>query len=73
MQIIGSVPVKQFLFHDLAELVLPSSPLLEEHEDVEMPLDPRFKMAKLMDAFVKKTAQVGICSGHLLEAYTNLP
>src|SRR5699024_9556214 len=50
MQIIGSVPVKQFLFHDLAELVLPPIPLKQEHEDVEMPLDPRFKLSKLMGA-----------------------
>lgn len=64
MKIVGSVPVKQFFFHDLAELVLPCSPLLEEHEDVEMPSDPRFKMAKIMDAFVKKTAQVGVYPSH---------
>ncbi|KAK2766208.1 hypothetical protein FQN54_007724 [Arachnomyces sp. PD_36] len=57
MRIIGSVLVKQFFFDDLAELVLPCSPLLEEHEDVEIPSDPRFKTAKIMDSFVKRSAQ----------------
>lgn len=65
MKMIGSVPVKQFFFNDLAELVLPCSPLLEEHENVELPSDPRFKMAKIMDTFVKRSAQVGVaCPNH---------
>lgn len=48
---------KQLLFHDLEELVLPADPLLEAtNGDVEAPQDPRFQMAKKMDAFVTRAA-----------------
>ncbi|KAJ5084874.1 hypothetical protein NUU61_009453 [Penicillium alfredii] len=58
MTILGAVPVKQFLFDDLAELVLPSSILLEASTDeVELPSDPRFQIAQKMDEFKKRFAQ----------------
>ncbi|KAI9924925.1 hypothetical protein MW887_006330 [Aspergillus wentii] len=58
MSILGAVSVKQFLYDDLAELVLPSSILLQANMDeTEMPSDPRFQIAKKMDDFVKRFAQ----------------
>ncbi|KAJ6051764.1 hypothetical protein N7499_011143 [Penicillium canescens] len=58
MTILGTVPVKDFLFDDLAELVLPASILLEANiDEVEMPSDPRFQIAQKMDGFLKRFAQ----------------
>lgn len=58
MTILGAVPVKQFLYDDLAELVLPSSILLQANtDDVELPSDPRFQIAQHMQRFVKRFAQ----------------
>lgn len=58
--ILGSVPVKEFLYDELAELVLPSNILLEANtEEVEVPSDPRFQIAQKMDGFVKRFSQVG--------------
>ncbi|PYI05087.1 amino-acid N-acetyltransferase subunit Mak10 [Aspergillus sclerotiicarbonarius CBS 121057] len=58
MTILGAVPVKQFLYDELAELVLPSRILLEANMDeIEVPSDPRFQIAKQMDAFVKRFSQ----------------
>ncbi|PYH96075.1 amino-acid N-acetyltransferase subunit Mak10 [Aspergillus ellipticus CBS 707.79] len=58
MTILGAVPVKQFLYDELAELVLPSSILLQANiDEIEVPSDPRFQIAKQMDAFVKRFSQ----------------
>lgn len=58
MVILGEIPVKQFLYDDLAELVLPSSLLLQANTDeVELPSDPRFQIAQKMEGFVKRFAQ----------------
>ncbi|KAJ5142575.1 NatC N(alpha)-terminal acetyltransferase Mak10 subunit [Penicillium bovifimosum] len=58
MTILGAVPVKQFLYDELAELVLPANVLLEANTDeVEMPSDPRFQIAQKMDSFMKRFAQ----------------
>ena len=57
--ILQAIPTKEFLYNDLAELVLPSSVLLQANMDeTEMPSDPRFQIAKLMDGFVKRFGQV---------------
>lgn len=57
--VLGSIPVGRFVYDDLAELVLPSSVLLEANvDDVEVPSDPRFQIAKHMDNFVCRFAQV---------------
>lgn len=59
MTILGAVPVKQFLYDELAELVLPANILLESSTDeVEVPSDPRFQIAQKMDGFMKRFAQV---------------
>ncbi|KAE8151173.1 amino-acid N-acetyltransferase subunit Mak10 [Aspergillus avenaceus] len=58
MTVLGSVSVKQFLYDELAELVLPSSTLLLANKDeTEVPSDPRFQIANHMDLFVKRFAQ----------------
>ncbi|KAJ5815721.1 NatC N(alpha)-terminal acetyltransferase Mak10 subunit [Penicillium riverlandense] len=58
MTILGAVSVKQFLYDDIAELVLPSSILLQASTDeVELPSDPRFQIAQHMEGFVKRFAQ----------------
>lgn len=57
--VLGSVPVKQFLYDELAALVLPSSILLEASlDETEVPSDPRFQVAQLMDGFVRRFSQV---------------
>jgi hypothetical protein len=57
--VLGSVPVKQFLYDELAALVLPSSILLEASlDETEVPSDPRFQIAQLMDGFVRRFSQV---------------
>lgn len=58
MTILGAVPVKEFLYDELAELVLPANILLESSTDeVEVPSDPRFQIAQKMDGFMKRFAQ----------------
>lgn len=59
MTILGAVPVKEFLYDELAELVLPANILLESNTDeVEVPSDPRFQIAQKMDGFMKRFSQV---------------
>ncbi|KAL4812335.1 Mak10 subunit, NatC N-terminal acetyltransferase-domain-containing protein [Aspergillus spinulosporus] len=56
--VLGSVPVKKFLYDELAALVLPSSILLEASlDETEVPSDPRFQIAQLMDGFVRRFSQ----------------
>ncbi|KAL4785481.1 Mak10 subunit, NatC N-terminal acetyltransferase-domain-containing protein [Aspergillus varians] len=56
--ILGAVPIKQFLYDELAALVLPSSILLEASiDETEVPSDPRFQIAQLMDGFVRRFSQ----------------
>ncbi|KAJ9215118.1 hypothetical protein DTO166G4_3196 [Paecilomyces variotii] len=58
MKVLGAVPVKQFFYDDLAELTMPFNLLLQpENDEVEVPSDPRFQMAKHMNAFIKRAAQ----------------
>lgn len=58
MTILGAVSVKQFLYDELAELVLPANLLLEANtDDVELPTDPRFQIAQQMNGFVRQFAQ----------------
>lgn len=53
-----NIPVKRFVYDSLEELVLPGSVLLDPaNERVEMPTDPRFKIAACMDDFVRRMAQ----------------
>ncbi|CEJ61189.1 Putative Amino-acid N-acetyltransferase subunit Mak10 [Penicillium brasilianum] len=53
MTILAAVPVRQFLYDDLAELVLPSSILLRANTDeVELPSDPRFRIAQIMEGLL---------------------
>jgi hypothetical protein len=60
MTILGTVPVKDFLYDELAELVLPANILLEANTDeVEVPSDPRFQIAQKMEGFIKRFSQVG--------------
>lgn len=71
MTILGAVSVRQFLYDDLAELVLPSSILLRANTDeVELPSDPRFRIAQVMEGFVKRFAQV--CSVELPQSLKEL-
>ncbi|KAJ5888620.1 hypothetical protein N7495_008661 [Penicillium taxi] len=57
MTIMAAIPAKQLIYEDIAELVLPSSIILEASKDeTEVPSDPRFQIAQLMEGFVKKFA-----------------
>lgn len=53
--------MKQYLFDDFEELVLPADVLIDPaNGDVEAPQDPRFQISKRMDAFVTKAADVSL-------------
>lgn len=57
--VLGVVSVRDFLYDELAELVLPTSLLLQANTDqTEMPSNPRFQIAQHMDGFVKRFSQV---------------
>lgn len=59
MRVLGTMSVKQVLFDDLAEIVLPANILLDPaNGDVEAPQDPRFQILKKVDAFVTRVADV---------------
>ena len=58
---LGTIPLKQFIFDDFEELVLPADILIDPaNEDIEAPQDPRFQISKRMDAFVTKAADVSL-------------
>lgn len=59
MRVVGTISLKQFLFDDLEELVLPADVLIDPaNSEIETPQDPRFQIAKRMDTFVTKAADV---------------
>ncbi|KAH8704029.1 putative amino-acid N-acetyltransferase subunit Mak10 [Talaromyces proteolyticus] len=58
LKVLGSTSVKRLLYDDLADLVLPSSILLQaENEEVEVPSDPRFQIHKSMEDFLIRIAE----------------
>ncbi|KAI9880490.1 MAG: hypothetical protein M1830_002842 [Pleopsidium flavum] len=58
MKILGTMSIKQLLFDDLSEIVLPADLLLDsQNSEVELPKDPRFQIAKRMDIFVARAGQ----------------
>lgn len=59
MKILGTMSIKQLLFDDLSEIVLPADMLIDpQNDEVEVPKDPRFQIAKRMDTFVARAGQV---------------
>lgn len=59
MRVLGTISLKQLLFDDFEELVLPADILVDPaNYDIEAPQDPRFQISKTMDAFVTKAADV---------------
>jgi hypothetical protein len=59
MKALRAMSLKQLLYDDLAEVTLPASPLLDRaYEEVELPSDPRFQIAKSMDEFVQRMGSV---------------
>lgn len=55
----GAAPVKNFIYDDLAQMVLPSSLLIDPANDlVEVPHDPRFRVARKLDAFILRAGEV---------------
>lgn len=57
MRVLGTISLKQLLFDDFEELVLPADILVDPaNYDIEAPQDPRFQISKTMDAFVTKAA-----------------
>ena len=56
--------IKQLLFDDLGELVLPADLLLDPANDtIEAPHDPRFQIARKMEAFISRIGPVNTCHG----------
>ncbi len=61
MRVLGTISLKEFLFDDLEELVLPADILIDlANRDIEAPQDPRFQISKRMDAFVERAADVSL-------------
>ena len=61
MKVLGRMSVKQLLYDDLAELVLPYDLLLDpNNEEIEVPHDPRFQIASRMTAVVVRATQVSL-------------
>ena len=61
MRVLGSVALKQLIFDDFEELVLPADILIDPaNDDIEAPQDPRFQISKRMDAFVTRAANVSL-------------
>ncbi|KAI9803534.1 MAG: hypothetical protein M1825_001877 [Sarcosagium campestre] len=58
MKILGRFSIRQFLIDDMADLVLPASPLHNQgYSEVEVPTDPRYQISKRLDAFVSRAGQ----------------
>ncbi len=59
MKVLRSTSIKQLLFDDLEELVLPAGLLLDPaNDDVEAPQDPRFQIVRKMEAFLSRSGPV---------------
>ncbi len=57
----GPMALKQVVFEDLAQMVLPASPLIDStNELVEAPHDSRFQIARTMESFVIRAGEVGL-------------
>lgn len=55
----GATSIKRFVFNDLGQIVLPANMLIDPANDlVEAPHDPRFQIARKMEAFVLRAAEV---------------
>ena len=63
MKVLRTISIKQLLFDDLEEVVLPADILLDPiNSDVEAPHDPRFQIARKMEAFLTKLGPVNVLS-----------
>ena len=61
MRVLGAISLKQFLFDDFEELVLPADILIDSvNREIEAPQDPRFQISRRMDSFVAKAANVSL-------------
>ena len=59
MRVLGTMSIKQLIFEDLAEIVLPADILVDRTNDnVEAPQAPRFQIARKMDDYVARVGQV---------------
>jgi hypothetical protein len=57
--VLGRMSIRQLLDDDLTSLVLPEDQLLDPmNDEIEVPHDPRFNMAKRMEVFRSRAAQV---------------
>ena len=62
--------IKQLLFDDLEEISLPADILVDgTNSGIEAPQDPRFQIAKKMDEFVQRAADVRSILGMITRAY----
>ena len=60
-RVLGTMSFKQLIFDDIEEIVLPADIVIDPSGwDVEAPQDPRFQIAKKMDDFVAKVADVSL-------------
>ena len=63
MRVLRNMSIKQLLFDDLEEVVLPADILLDlSNGDIEAPHDPRFQIVRKMEAFLVRTGPVNVLS-----------
>lgn len=55
----GAASIKQFVFDNLDEIVLPANLLIDPANDlIEAPFDPRFQISRKMETFALRAAEV---------------
>lgn len=70
MKVLDKLSLKQLLFDDLEEITLPADILVDDtNSGIEAPQDPRFQIAKKMDEFVQRAADVCSILGTLNKVY----
>ena len=58
-RVLGTMSIKELIFDDLAEIVLPADILVDRTNDsIEAPQAPRFQIARKMDDYVARVGQV---------------
>ena len=61
MRVLGTMSFKQLIFDDIEETVLPADALIDPaNGNIEAPQDPRFHMAKMMETFIMRAADVSL-------------
>ena len=73
MKVLETMSIKQLIFDDLEEIVMPASSLIDSaNAHVEAPQDPRFQIYEKMDHFITRAADVSTSSLDLRSAVAHV-